>query len=472
MDRFQTYVQNDLGLNTVANFSIGVDPQGLEGQGDNSHYLPGSKKIAFGRRNGTAGSDFNPVPDAADAMVILHEYGHAIQDNQLPGFSGFGGGVGEGHGDFLAAVYYDDKHATPANTRGVMMNFDANTTDNGWSGRRYDKATRFDDAAFTSAGGYGRAEIWASAMFELYRKLGGDSVYPWVKSAARDLAIRLHLMANANVPTSGSTVSDFAGQVLALDGNLGGWRYANGLHKKVISEVFTKRHAAGFTALPADVFINDGRKGGYGSISGNDLFTEKQFLDNYWSTQDLWVTVAPYASASDQQNGDPGDHVEPPVGSTANLYVRVKNKGTTGSGSGHVLPASRHFCALGPSASSPSRIPCRRVGRRGSGRSAGPLRSSTTSACSPSPRPRPTTRSSTSTPGLSGTTCSSGSTTTSASATSRRRWRCPRGRSGSRSRSAADWHGRRTTGWSTRPRCRLARSSRRPCRPRSSPARR
>ena len=122
-------------------------------------------------------------------MVILHEYGHAIQDNILPGFSGFSGGVGEGHGDFLAAVFYDDKHAAPANTRGIMMSFDANSTDAGWPGRRYDRATKFDEAAFTSGGGYERAEVWASAMFELYRKLGGDSVYPSVKSAARDLAI-------------------------------------------------------------------------------------------------------------------------------------------------------------------------------------------------------------------------------------------------------------------------------------------
>jgi hypothetical protein len=332
IDRFQSYIQGTLGLTSVANFSIGVDPQGLQGQGDNSHYLPGTKKIAFGRRNGTAGADYNPVPDAADAMVILHEYGHAIQDNILPGFSGFSGGVGEGHGDFLAAVFYDDKHAAPANTRGIMMSFDANSTDAGWPGRRYDRATKFDEAAFTSGGGYERAEVWASAMFELYRKLGGDSVYPSVKSAARDLAIRLHLMANKQVPTSGPTVGDFALQIKAMDGALGGWRYADGLHKKVIHETFVGRHTAGFTALTSDVFINDGRKGGYGSVSGNDLFIEKLFLDNYWTTQDLWVTVAPYANNADQQNGDPGDHVEPPVGSTAYLYVRVKNKGTVGSG--------------------------------------------------------------------------------------------------------------------------------------------
>jgi hypothetical protein len=333
IDRFQNYIQTVLGISNAANFSIGVDPQGLEGGGDNSHYLPADKKIAFGALHSSMTGGYNPIPDAADAMVILHEYGHAIQDNILPGFSGFAGGAGEGFGDFLSAVFFDDKHAVPANTRGIQMSFDANTTDAGWPGRSYAKSTLFDDAAFTGGGGYERAEVWASVMFEIYRKFGGDSVYPAVKSAARDLIIRLHLMATFHVPVSGSTVTDWGNQIFAMDSSLGGWRYPKGLHKKVIYDTYRRRHLSGFPALPIDVYINDGRNGGYGSITGNDLFTEKLFLDNYWSTQDLWVKVVPYANDADQQAGDPGDHVEPPVGSTAYLYVRVKNKGTSASGS-------------------------------------------------------------------------------------------------------------------------------------------
>jgi hypothetical protein len=46
------------------------------------------------------------VDDAEDAEVILHEYGHAIQDSQVFGF-GVGaeaGGIGEGFGDYWAAT--------------------------------------------------------------------------------------------------------------------------------------------------------------------------------------------------------------------------------------------------------------------------------------------------------------------------------------------------------------------------------
>jgi len=64
---------------------------------DNSYYTPGTKKISFG----TGGVD-----DAEDAEVVLHEYGHSIQDNQVPGFgSGLeAGSMGEGFGDYWAGT--------------------------------------------------------------------------------------------------------------------------------------------------------------------------------------------------------------------------------------------------------------------------------------------------------------------------------------------------------------------------------
>ena len=332
IDRFQNYVQTTLGMNNVANFSIHIDPQAVSGT-DQSFYDSSTKKMQMGGGIVPPPAG-NPVPDAADAMVLLHEYGHAIQDNVNPGFDNPAAGTGEGFGDFLAATYYDDKHTVPANTRGIMMSWDANTTDHSWPGRRYDVNWLFGDANYNVANeSHYHGQFWCAATFELYRKLGGDSQYSSVKSAARDLAIRLHLMANFNVPATGSTGSQMAQQIQAADSNLGGWRYANGLHKKVIYDTYRRRSLPGFTALATDVYINDGRNGGYGSITGTDAFNEKLFLDNYWSTQDLWVKVVPYASDADQQSGDPGDHVEPIVSSLAYLYVRVKNKGTTGSGS-------------------------------------------------------------------------------------------------------------------------------------------
>lgn len=335
IDRFQNYIQSDLGLGNVANFSIPTDPQGFSGA-DNSRYDPVGKNLAFGEGG---------IPDASDAMVVLHEYGHAIQDNVNPGYGSgnYASGTSEGFGDFLAAVYYDDKHVSSA-TRGIMMSWDANTTDHTWPGRRYDVTWLFDGPEFAGADGHTRGQLWCATNFELYRKLGGDSQwYPAVKSAARDLTIRLHLIANFNVASSGATAGQVGQQIEAADGNLGGWNgLANGLHKKVIYDAYARRNLPGYPAKPVDVYINDGRGGGYGSTSGNDLFNEVLWQDNYWETQDIWVKPTAYAAPADQQAGGPGDHIEPPVGSVANLYARVKNRGTTVAGSGAVTVRAFH----------------------------------------------------------------------------------------------------------------------------------
>ncbi|MCU1593207.1 MAG: Bacillolysin [Frankiales bacterium] len=64
---------------------------------DNSYYNGDQKDDVL--RFGKGGVD-----DAEDAEVILHEYGHAIQDSQVPGFgtSEQAGAIGEGFGDYWA----------------------------------------------------------------------------------------------------------------------------------------------------------------------------------------------------------------------------------------------------------------------------------------------------------------------------------------------------------------------------------
>ncbi len=297
LNRFQEYVQKTLKLTTCANYSIPVDPQGFQGD-DNSHYVSagnGTGYIAFGGGLQPIPTT-NPIPDANDAMVILHEYGHAIQDNTNPGFDNPASGVGEGFGDTLAAIFYDDKHANPAATRGFMMSWDSEMGTGSWSGRRYDMAWLFDGPEYASAlvtDNHTAGQLWCATMFELYRKLGGDSGYPGTKSAGRDLALRLHLMANFNVPTNGATAKQMGQQVEAADSNLNGWHYANGLHKKVIYDTFRERHLGGYPALATDVYIDDGRDGGYGSLSGNDLFAETLWMDTWWETQNLFSPRPP-----------------------------------------------------------------------------------------------------------------------------------------------------------------------------------
>jgi hypothetical protein len=133
------------------------------------------------------------------------------------------------------------------------------------------------------------------------------------------------------VPANGATATQMAQQLEAADNNLAGWNsLANGLHRKVIYDSFQRRNLAGYPAKAVDVYIDDGRNGGY------------QWLENYWDTQDIWVKTGPYANAAAQAAGGPGDHIEPPVNSTAYLYVRVKNRGTNAGGSGPVTVKAFH----------------------------------------------------------------------------------------------------------------------------------
>jgi hypothetical protein len=67
--------------------------------GDNSFYRNGTKKLTITLGKGG-------VDDAEDAEVIVHEYGHSVQDDQVPGFGSKleAGSIGEAFGDYLAVT--------------------------------------------------------------------------------------------------------------------------------------------------------------------------------------------------------------------------------------------------------------------------------------------------------------------------------------------------------------------------------
>ena len=69
---------------------------------DNSWYSPHDRSITYG---------LGGVDDAEDAEIILHEFGHAIQDAICPGFgqSPEASAMGEGFGDYFAASFFAEK---------------------------------------------------------------------------------------------------------------------------------------------------------------------------------------------------------------------------------------------------------------------------------------------------------------------------------------------------------------------------
>ncbi|NCG17559.1 MAG: hypothetical protein GWP91_00900 [Rhodobacterales bacterium] len=97
LDRAQDRITNTLG---VVGANDGQQLIVVDGTNqDNSWFSTFANDITMG----TGGVD-----DAEDADILLHEYGHAIQHAQVPGWGGGDeGSMGEGFGDYLAASFAD-----------------------------------------------------------------------------------------------------------------------------------------------------------------------------------------------------------------------------------------------------------------------------------------------------------------------------------------------------------------------------
>ena len=74
--------------------------------GDNSFFREDKANITLGKGG---------VDDAEDAEVIVHEYGHSVQDAQVPGFGTTleSGAIGEAFSDYLAVVVTSWKAGVP-----------------------------------------------------------------------------------------------------------------------------------------------------------------------------------------------------------------------------------------------------------------------------------------------------------------------------------------------------------------------
>lgn len=332
IDRFRAYLQDALALTSIPVRAVKVDANV-----DEDETWAGDHDIRFGAGSGPG---LGAAPDATDALVIVHEYGHVlqamIQSESVRG--NWPAGITEGFGDFLAAVYFDDRHQPGAGTRGFLFPWSRPAAQL----RNYRVDWEFGGPQWQDGGPYEKGQLWCTTMFEVFRKLGGDSRQADVRERARDLAIRLFTAALTQLPEEAPTPPSetvLAAAIEHADAQLDGWWWANGLHRKVLRDTFGRRQivACRPTDPPneVDVYIADGRAGGgYGSDDGQDLFDQTLWKEDHGTGlgKDLWATRAPYRSRAARAGADPGDHVEPAVGVAAHLYVRVRNRGVQASG--------------------------------------------------------------------------------------------------------------------------------------------
>jgi hypothetical protein len=141
-------------------FEVSVDGRA----DDNSEYSPHLRRITLGRGG---------VPDAEDADVILHEFGHAIQDAICPNFgqSAEAAAMGEGFGDYLAASYFDDRRS--ADYRTSVMTWDA-VMEKGFRPpclRRVDSPRTY--GTFDGrADEHDTGEIWSATLWDVAMAIG------------------------------------------------------------------------------------------------------------------------------------------------------------------------------------------------------------------------------------------------------------------------------------------------------------
>jgi Zn-dependent metalloprotease len=211
IDSVQRYIQS-LGFTNVLNKSIAVNTDGTVD--DQSFYSPVTKSLTFG----TGGVD-----DAEDAEIVLHEYGHALLDDQVPGFgrSKEAEAISEAFGDYLAASFFSDKK--PAILKPTIGNWDAVAYSGGEppclrrldSNKKYPKDIKGEP--------HDDGEIWSACLWEVRAALG--------RTITDKLVIAHHFLLS---PQAG--FEDAANALITADKNLN-----NGQHEDAIRNVFVNR---------------------------------------------------------------------------------------------------------------------------------------------------------------------------------------------------------------------------------------
>ena len=166
LDQSQRYMQSlgFVGGSGIQEGPIGADSDGLNGA-DNSHYIPGSNKLAFGH---------GCVDDSEDADVILHEYGHAINHDINNSWGGGDmGAIGEGWGDYWGAAYSYGTLNGDVFYKNWIFHWDGHGAGNWcWPGRilnaygaQYVHSTTYG-AHQLIPGGYQSDELWSTPIFQ------------------------------------------------------------------------------------------------------------------------------------------------------------------------------------------------------------------------------------------------------------------------------------------------------------------
>ena len=149
-----------LGFDFVSDWQISANVHfGMTRAG---FYDPSDGSINFG----DAGVDV-----AEDAEVIIHEYGHAILDRQVPDFNkGEGGAIHEGFSDFLAASFFSA--VSDGFSDSIVFEW-AGSDDPEVATRSVNSNKRYPQDIVGQP--HADGQIWSAALWEIFEVLGRDA---------------------------------------------------------------------------------------------------------------------------------------------------------------------------------------------------------------------------------------------------------------------------------------------------------
>ncbi|MBI2821206.1 MAG: M36 family metallopeptidase [Acidobacteria bacterium] len=234
IDSIQRYIQQ-LGFGNINNRPIPVNASGFITFGrsqDQSFYSPETGELVFG---------LGGIHDAEDGEIVAHEYGHAIQDNQIPGFGRTveAQSIGEGFGDILAALFFVP--FSGAFHDELIGEWDATFYDQTSAVprlRSVESGMTFAD--FNPRGSVHRnGTIWAASLWDFYQRIGATV-------SARDAVLQALLESQFLYPPD-VTFAEAAQALIAADQKLTG-----GANETLLARIFVERKILGDNSgLPA-----------------------------------------------------------------------------------------------------------------------------------------------------------------------------------------------------------------------------
>ncbi len=163
LDKSLRYINQTLGISLMPfQYAGGMifDPSGLSGA-DNSHYLGGTGRIAFGEGG---------VDDAEDADVILHELGHGLHDWATSGNLSQVNGLSEGSGDYWAQSYSRSVAVWTPVQPAYHFVFSWDGHNPFWGGRTTNYGPLYPGGLVGQI--HTDGQIWATCLMKIYDAIG------------------------------------------------------------------------------------------------------------------------------------------------------------------------------------------------------------------------------------------------------------------------------------------------------------